>query len=185
MVDVAPADYGLMPAITWTAPSALWLLLAVPVLFWLQRHARTTFNSRQRRVQAALRAVILTSIALALARPVIETRTSRTSIVYAVDVSHSIGTPGIEQAASRIDALNAELKPSHWRIVAFAGTPHTVADTAALREIAKIKTEDGKTPDRFDRGHTDLERGLEAARAALEPGPVSYTHLTLPTNREV
>jgi Ca-activated chloride channel homolog len=157
-----------MPAITWTTPSALWLLLAVPVLFWLQRHARTTFNSRQRRVQTALRALILTSLALALARPVIATRTSRLSIVYAVDVSHSIGTPGIEQAAARIDALNAQLKPSHWRIVAFGGTPHTLPDTAALRQVAQIDP----AADRFDRGHTDLERALEAARGALEPGDV-------------
>ena len=158
-----------MPAITWTSPSALWLLLAVPLVFWLQRHARTTFNPRQRRVQAALRAAVLASIALALARPVIATRTSRTSIVYAVDVSHSIGSPALERAAARIDALNGELSPSHWRIVAFGGAPRTVASTAALREVAHIES---TASDSFERGQTDLERGLEAARAALAPGHI-------------
>jgi uncharacterized membrane protein len=171
MVDVAPPDHGLMPAITWTSPSALWLLLAVPLLFWLQRHARTTFNPRQRQLQAALRAVILASIALALARPVIATRTSRVSVVYAVDVSHSIGTPAIERAATRIAELNGALRPAHSRIVAFGGAAHVVADLEALRKTEDIKVEDGSA-DPFDRGHTDLERGLEAARAALAPGHV-------------
>lgn len=171
MVDVAAADYGVMPAVTWTSPSALWLLLAVPLMFWLQRLSRTTFNRRQRRLQAVLRTAILAAIALALARPMIGTRTSRTSIVYAVDVSHSIGTPGLERAAARIDTLNAELSPTHWRIVAFGGAAHVVASTAALRELAQVTPEEGST-DRFDRGHTDLERGLETARAALAPGHV-------------
>ncbi|HET7697452.1 MAG TPA: VWA domain-containing protein [Vicinamibacterales bacterium] len=155
-----------MPAVTWTSPAALWLLLAVPIVFWLSRHARTTFNPRQRRLQSTFRAAILASIALALARPVIGTRTSRTSVVYAVDVSHSIGSPAIERAAGRIDELNASLSPSHWRIVAFGGRPHTVPSTEALR-----KTEDGAT-DRFERGGTDLERALEAARTALAPGHI-------------
>ena len=42
-------------SITWTVPSALWLLLAVPLVWIALRFGRTNFNPRQRRVQAVLR----------------------------------------------------------------------------------------------------------------------------------
>ena len=92
-----------MGTLTWTTPFALWLLLAVP-LIWVAHHAaRTNFNVRQRRLQAVVRSLLVASLAVALARPVISSRSSRESIVYAVDVSQSVGTPAIIAAAQRID----------------------------------------------------------------------------------
>ena len=96
-----------MAGLTWTAPSALWLLLAIPLVWVAHRVARTNFNLRQRRLQAALRSVLLAALAAALARPVIASRSSRESIVYAVDVSQSVGTAAIEAAVNRIEAIKA------------------------------------------------------------------------------
>src|SRR4029078_10968063 len=92
-------------------------------LVWVAHHAaRTIFNPRQRRLQAAVRSLLVGWIALARARPVTTNHSSRESIVYAVDVSHSIGTHALEEAARRIDEIEAAARPGHSRIIALRGT---------------------------------------------------------------
>src|SRR5215510_7261200 len=101
-----------------TTPAALWLLLVVPLVWFGLAIARTNFNPRQRRLQALVRSLLLAALAFALARPVISTGSSRLSVVFAVDVSHSIASQAIAEAADRIDAIARDLKPTHMRIVA-------------------------------------------------------------------
>ena len=92
-------------SITWTVPSALWLLLAVPLVWIALRSGRTNFNPRQQRVQAVVRSLLLVALACALARPVISLGSSRLSVVYLVDASHSVSGRALTDAAARIDAL--------------------------------------------------------------------------------
>ena len=71
-------------------------------------------------VQAAVRSLLLAALALALARPVMSTGSSRQSVVYAVDVSHSV----VEQVRSttrrrRSTSSTPRSAPTHSRIVAF------------------------------------------------------------------
>jgi Ca-activated chloride channel homolog len=167
MVDVAAADYRLiMGALTWTAPAALWLLFLVPAVYLAHRASRTNFNPRQARLQAGIRSLLLAALVVALARPVASTRSARQSIVYAVDVSHSIGSPAITEAARRIDELNAALHPDHSRIVVFGATARSVEDTAALRQLAQSDPA-AEDPNHLDRRGTDLEAALDAARGEL------------------
>ena len=158
-----------MAGLTWTAPSVLWLLLAIPAVWVAHRLARTNFNVRQRRLQAAVRSLLLAALACALARPVIATRSSRESIVFAVDVSQSVGTRAIEHAAQRIDDIVAAARPAHWRIVAFGATARPIGGTAALRDLAHA---DPAQPGAIDRSGTDLQAALDAARSELAPGHV-------------
>src|SRR5262245_42742710 len=104
-------------SVTWTVPSALWLLLAVPVVWIALRFGRTNFNPRQQRVQAVVRSLLLVALAAALARPVISLGSSRLSVVYVVDASHSVSPRALTDAAARIDALTNEIRPAHTRIV--------------------------------------------------------------------
>lgn len=157
--------------VTWTAPAALWLLVAVPLVWLAHLAARTNFNPRQRRLQAALRSLVLTTLALALARPVVSTTSSRESIVYAVDVSQSVGSPAIDGAARRIDELNAALRPAHSRIVVFGSSAGTVDGTGALRALARVDP-DAAAPDGLGRRGTDLEVALDAARGELAAGHI-------------
>src|SRR5262245_15108515 len=106
-------------SVSFTAPAALWLLAIIPVLWIARRWARTNFNPRQQVLQFAVRALLLAALAGALARPVISMGSTRISVVYVVDVSHSVSSRAITDAAARIDALNNEVRPSHSRIVAF------------------------------------------------------------------
>lgn len=151
--------------VSWTAPGALWLLAAVPAVWLAHFVARTTFNPRQRWLQAAARSLLLAALALAVARPVLSTSAARQSIVYLVDVSHSISSRAIEDAARKIDELNATLHPSHSRIVAFGSTRAVIADTAALRRLAEVDST--SAADTIDRTGSDLEAALGAARAEL------------------
>ncbi len=153
--------------VNWTAPTALWLLALVPAIWFAPLAARTTFNPRQRVLQAAARSLLLAALALAIARPVLSTSAPRQSIVYLVDVSHSISSRAIEDAARRIDEINATLHPSYWRIVVFGSNSTTVSDTAALRRLAPIEASTTGQP--VDRSGSDLEAALNAARGQLAP----------------
>jgi len=155
-----------MGGITWTAPSALWLLLLVPVIYLAQRIARTNFNPWQGRLQATIRSLLLAALVLAFARPVLSTRSARQSIVYAVDVSHSVGTPAIDEAARRIDELNAALRPDQFRIVVFGATARVIDSAAALRQLAHADAA-AEDPNHVDRRGTDLEAALDVARGEL------------------
>ena len=56
---------------------------------------RTNFNRRQQVPQGAVRSLLLAALAFALARPVISMGSSRMSVVYLVDLSHSISSRSI------------------------------------------------------------------------------------------
>ena len=154
--------------LTFGAPQALWLLLGVPLIWLAHLVTRTNFNPRQRFTQAAARSLLLTALALGLARPVISSTSSHQSIVYAVDVSHSVASHAIEAAAAKIDELNTALQPSHTRIVTFGKRAATTASTAALRQLAKSRT-DAPAADGPDGSASDLEAALYAARGELAP----------------
>ncbi len=154
---------------TWTMPSALWLLALVPLVWVASRFSRTNFNKRQHLVQQIVRSLVLTALALALARPILEVGSSNLSVVYLVDTSYSVSSQGVGEAATRIAALNEELRPNHSRIVAFAGSARVVESDAALRALVDAEAAPAAT---FDRTVSDLEMGLAAARAELAPGHV-------------
>jgi Ca-activated chloride channel family protein len=153
--------------LNWTAPTALWLLALVPLVWLAPLVARTTFNPRQRVLQAAARSLLLAALALAIARPVLSTSSPRQSIVYVVDVSHSIASRAIEDAARTIDQMNGTLRPAWSRILVFGSTTATIADTAALRRLAPIDA--AEAAQSVDRSGSDLEAALNAARGQLAP----------------
>jgi Mg-chelatase subunit ChlD len=178
MVDLAAEDYGL--TVGWTSPGALWLLAVIPILWIALRFARANFSPRQRVVQTITRGLLLALLVLALARPVVSGGSSQLSVVYLVDVSHSIAAPGIIAAAKQIDDLNARMAPAHSRIAVFGRDAAVVETTQALRQLAGEKDLGGHFPGAagndlrglytVDRTGTDLEAALLFARASLAPG---------------
>ena len=140
----------------------------MPLIWLAHLVTRTNFNPRQRFTQAAARSLLLAALAFGLARPVISSTSSHQSIVYAVDVSHSVASHAIEAAAAKIDEINAAMQPSHTRIVTFGKRATTVASTEALRQLAKSRT-DAPAADGPDGSASDLEAALHAARGELAP----------------
>ena len=158
-------------AMTWTAPEALWLLAVIPLVWIARRFGRINFEPRQQIVQAAVRSLLLTALVLALARPVISTGSSRLSVVYLVDASHSISSRAIGEAADRIDALTRDVRPDHTRIVAFGADVLVLEDSGALRRLAAHDPDAGQ-PAPLKQDGTDVERALRQARAEIAPGHV-------------
>jgi len=157
-------------SISWTTAGALWLLLVVPAVWFTLRFSRTNFGPRQRLVQAGLRSLLLTALVFALARPVVSSGSNRLSIVYLVDVSHSIASKSITDAATRIDALTAELRPDHAKVLAFGTNVAVMDGTAMLRDLAAKSATDPSGPVR--RESSDIDQALRQARAELLPGHV-------------
>ncbi len=158
--------------LSWTTPGALWLLAAVPLVWIAARFARTNFNPRQRIAQSIVRSLVLAFLALALARPIVSAGSGRLSVVYLVDVSHSIDVAEITAAAKQIDDLNAAVRPGHFRIVAFGMDAAALENTDALRRLATTTVDPAKPPVVIDRSGTDLEAALTFARGALEAGSI-------------
>jgi uncharacterized membrane protein len=157
-------------SLTLSSPAALWLLAAVPLVWVAMRFGRTNFNRGQQHTQAVVRSLILGFLAFALARPVIATGSSRVSLIHVVDVSHSIAPAAIERAAAKIDELQRDLTPAHWRIIVFGLDARVLPDTAALRAIASQDPSAEGGP--VDRSGSDLERALAEARAEIAAGHV-------------
>ena len=144
VVDVAAAGHGVRCRITWTAPGALWLLAAVPA-----RLARAPLRPDE--LQSAP-AAAAGGGAVAAARGAraarwrgrsISTGSSRLSVVYLVDVSHSVASRAITDAAARIDALNARRSgPTTPASSRSARDVAVLDDTAALRALARRRSGD-------------------------------------------
>ena len=156
--------------ISLTAPGALWLLAVIPVIWLARVYGRTNFNPRQQVLQTIVRSLLLAGLALALARPVISWGSSRLSVVYLVDVSHSVASAAITGAASRIDELTASIRPDHSRVLVFGAEAKAVEDTTALRALADPATAADPAKSPVPRDGSDLERALAGARAELRPG---------------
>ncbi len=156
-------------SLTWSRPAALWLLVALPLVWAVLRVSRTNFNPRQRLVQAGVRTALLAALILALALPAATLGSSSVCVVYLVDASDSVAPSAVLAAADAIDALTTQARPSVTRLMAFGANAVVVDNTDALRALVRPER---TTPSVLDRGGTDLERALETARAELEPGHV-------------
>jgi len=153
--------------VSWTAPSALWLVALVPLVWLTHVVARTTFNPRQRTAQTIVRSLLLLTLATALARPILSTSSPRQSIVYLVDVSHSVSGHAIENAAARIEELERTVHATQSRVMIFGRTAVRIDGTAALRRFSDLGA--AGSGDAVDRSGTDIEGALAAARAELAP----------------
>jgi uncharacterized membrane protein/Mg-chelatase subunit ChlD len=91
-------------SLTFDNPTALWLLLAVP-LFWAVGRFGTAYLARPvRNAAIAIRAILATALILAIAQPVLHRPSDDLSVVFAVDRSASVAVNG----ASAADAWLAD-----------------------------------------------------------------------------
>lgn len=152
-----------------TASHWLWLIALVPLVFAARLISRTNFNLRQHWLQATVRSLLIAALAFALARPVAPLGASGRAVVYVVDVSHSVSTQAVADAASRINELESGASPDRSRIVAFGGNVAVFDSTARLLEHFGPDAK-ADQPATVDQDTSDVEHALDAARAELPSG---------------
>lgn len=146
----------------------LWLLVALPALWWLTWRSRQGHPHRRLWSACLLRSLAVLLVVAALMRPAMLRPLDAVSVVYALDVSHSIDARDIDASLRWIDTVDAAHRPGQSRVVAFADSARMAASTAAVRELALA---DGDTGDAsaIDRSTTDLEQALRTALHGFAP----------------
>jgi uncharacterized membrane protein len=142
------------------APRWLALLALLPVIWALVALALTDLALPQRLLSALLRTLLLTALALALARPARKTEEHRVCTVFAVDVSDSVTAEQLGEARRFVEQAVAARGDNEVRLVTFA-------EGARAVDLPK----DGKLP-ALERhaGHgagTNLQAALRLAYALM------------------
>src|SRR5512138_3273171 len=114
----------------------LWLLIALPLTWWLAWRHRSLHARGRLGAACLLRSLALGLVVLALMRPAVLHRVDAVSVVYALDVSHSVRARDIDTALRWIDAVNVRQRPAAMRIVAFADRARILETTAQVRNLA-------------------------------------------------
>lgn len=147
-----------------TQPTALVLLLALPVFVAIDRATRRARTGLRRTATLAIRLLAFTLLVLALANPVIWTGSDRLATVFLLDRSASV-TAATQQSA--VDWINRALqaKPAMDRaaVVTFAGNASIEVPLTAAPVTVSLR-------DQLDVDHTNLADGLRVASGVLPPG---------------
>jgi uncharacterized membrane protein len=144
----------------------LWLLLLVPLAWWVSLRTRASLSRRHLIAATALRCLAVAMVVLALTRPHWTGGAADVSVVYALDVSRSVSPAFIESALEWIGEADRSAKPARSRYVAF-GDRALLLDSAA--DLARVPvTQENPRPGAVDQSQTNLEAALDEALLGLD-----------------
>ena len=151
--------------IAFDAPLALLLLPALlAVVAVLHVASRRRMGSARRRLILAVRVLLLASLVFALAGLQVVLPVDRLAVVFAVDMSDSVGTAGREEALAYIrDSLKARPQDDVAGIVAFGGDALVERLPAQLADVERLDSTPVKSA-------TDLGAALRLAAALFPDG---------------
>lgn len=152
--------------LNFAAPWALLLLFAIPPIWFLAFRTRTNLARRHVLSVALVRSLVLALLAIALSRPSWSGDSEKISVVYALDVSHSVSAGFVEEALEWIEEAQAQAAPASARVIAFADRPVLLETPQQVRELRV--SESAADGDALDQSATDIERALDQALSALD-----------------
>lgn len=152
--------------ITFEQTWPLLLLPAVAGLWWVRKHTIIEFHARQLDLMLLLRGVALALVILAMSQPVLHRSGSWLSVVYLLDVSHSIKPLAVDQAITWVQEAVDSGEADTSGFFAFGANAIEADDTAGLRAV---RVADGSVLGAVDRSATDLAAAIERGLAALPP----------------
>lgn len=149
---------------------ALWLILLLPLLWWLSSNTKTTLGRKHLRLLTAFRAVSLLAVILGLAQPIIRYGNQDISVIYALDVSRSVAADFIDKSLKWIDEVEERHNPAHSRIIIFGQNRTVVSSTEEAKSITIADF--GKDALSSDSSHveqsgTNLEAAIDESLALL------------------
>jgi uncharacterized membrane protein len=146
----------------------LWLLAALPLLWWLAWRGRGVLAPAHMVLLTALRSALLLALILALMQPVWTAPSSQVSVAYALDVSRSVASGSVQSALAFIQRANREAQPAQARYVVFAERARVLDRAEDITGVA-VTSAPGRGGGLLYQGATDLEAALDEALAALDP----------------
>jgi len=157
------------------APLFLILLVAMPVLIFVQRRAHPSTVKWRKRVTFFLRGGALLCAILALANLHRTHKEQRLAVVFLIDTSESIQSTQSEAVSKQIDATVAKLKPTDtFGIISFAREARVLLEMRQKQnqptEIAAIASLETLTEQTIRRDGTDVLTALKRAIALLPDG---------------
>jgi len=147
----------------------LWLLWAVPLIWWLARRSRGAVSRRRIALAAVLRSLALVFVALALASPDLYTRTHAISVVYALDISRSIAPAFLRTALDWMREANAQYRPAHTSYVVFADHAELLKNLDDIPSVAVRQAGESNSAMVVDQSATDIEQGVATALFGFFP----------------
>jgi Ca-activated chloride channel homolog len=150
----------------------LLLLPLVPLIGWLAWRFRRGMGRRRATLVVALRSLTVMCVIVALAGPGLQSRTNALSVIFALDVSHSVVPESLRAAMQWIQETTERFRPAHAGYLVFADRAALLArpeDIASVAVRASSASRD-RSIAALDQGATDLERGLAAALVGFRPG---------------
>ncbi len=152
--------------ITFEQTWPLLMLPAVAGLWWVRRHTIIEFHPRQLDLMLLLRGVALTLVILAMSQPVLHRSGSWLSVVYLLDISHSVKPVAVDEAITWVQEAVETGEADTSGFFAFGANALQADDAAGLREV---RVADGAVLGAVDRSATDLAAAIERGLAALPP----------------
>ena len=163
--------------------SVLWALLVLPLVGVAAWRHRTSLGPGRMLSAALLRSTALILLVFALAKPEWHRVIREVSVVYALDISHSVAPAFLRSALDWINEANRKGNPAQVRYLPFADRPvllDSVAeiDSLAVSEGGRERRSAGSAPgprqrdegSPIEQGATNLEFALDTALAGFAPG---------------
>ncbi|MDA1331052.1 MAG: VWA domain-containing protein [Proteobacteria bacterium] len=116
-------------------PHALWLILVLPLVWWLAANTKTALGPRHLRLVSVMRGLAVVAVIMGLAQPILRYASQDVSVIYAVDVSRSVAADSIEKALNWIDAVEERHDPARSKLVIFGKNRAVVSSTQEARAI--------------------------------------------------
>jgi Mg-chelatase subunit ChlD len=148
----------------------LWLVLAIPFVWWSARHTSAAISRRRIALAATLRALALLFVALALAAPTLYTPTHAISVVYALDISRSVAPEFLRTALDWMREANAQHRPAHASYVVFADRAQLLNDLGDIPSVAVRQAGENDGSTAVDQSATDIEQAIFTSVFGFLPG---------------
>lgn len=141
-------------------------LVIIPYLWWVRRDTAMDLSPKHLKLSTVLRSILVAGLVLALMQPVLYKASSKTSVVYLLDVSSSVQPGAIKGAFDWITKTNEAGRPDHAQFVAF-GSNSRAFET--VEELRKVQVAGQRRDGSVDQSETDLAGSLDRALRSFAP----------------
>jgi uncharacterized membrane protein len=141
-------------------------LVIIPYLWWVRRDTAMDLSPKHLKLSTVLRSILVAGLVLALMQPVLYKASSKTSVVYLLDVSSSVQPGAIKGAFDWITTTNEAGRPDHAQFVAF-GSNSRAFET--VEELRKVQVAGQRRDGSVDQSETDLAGALDRALRSFAP----------------